>query len=163
VCFRGGCLTGPSHDGARLHGFLSYVMRCTATGEPNTVYGYAGKQVRANVHRTDVVAAFDAFRRSPRSAAVYNLGGGRECSCSMLEAIALYERIAGRKLEWALSEHARVGDHRWWISDLSDFRGDYPGWSITFGLETTLREIYERNAERWDGLHGGIAGSRSSG
>ena len=91
VCFRGGCLTGPGHAGARLHGFLSYLMRCTVTGRPYTVYGYGGKQVRDNIHSADVVAAFDAFRRAPRSAAAYNLGGGRECSCSMLEAIQLCE------------------------------------------------------------------------
>jgi CDP-paratose 2-epimerase len=149
VCFRGGCLTGPGHAGARLHGFLSYLMRCTVMGAPYTVYGYGGKQVRDNIHSADVVAAFDAFRRSPRSAAVYNLGGGRECSCSMLEAIALCEQISGRKLDWTPSAHARVGDHRWWISDLSDFCADYPGWSITLGLEATLREIHDTNVDRW--------------
>jgi CDP-paratose 2-epimerase len=150
VCFRGGCLTGPSHAGARLHGFLSYLMRCTVTGEPYTVYGYDGKQVRDNIHSVDVVAAFDAFRRSPRSAVVYNLGGGRENSCSLFEAIALCEQTAGRKLDWTLSDQARIGDHRWWISDLSGFQADYPDWTITRGLEHTLREIYAQNAERWD-------------
>lgn len=150
VCFRGGCLTGPSHAGARLHGFLSYLMRCTITGRPYTVYGYAGKQVRDNINSADVVAAFDAFRNSPRSAAVYNLGGGRQCSCSMLEAIELCERITGRRLNWTLSDEARIGDHRWWISDLSDFRADYPHWQITIGLEDTLREIYAHNCERWE-------------
>ena len=133
VCFRGGCLTGPSHAGAKLHGFLSYLMRCTVSGEPYTIYGYDGKQVRDNIHSADVVAAFDAFRHSPRAAAVYNLGGGRSCSCSMVEAIALCEQVAGRKLDWSLSEQARIGDHRWWISGLSDFRADYPTWDITRG------------------------------
>jgi CDP-paratose 2-epimerase len=152
VCFRGGCLTGPSHAGAKLHGFLSYLMRCTVTGEPYTIYGYGGKQVRDNIHSADVVAAFDAFHQSPKAAAVYNLGGGRDCSCSVLEAIAMCERIAGRKLNWTSSDEARVGDHRWWISDVSDFRTDYPSWSITLGLEVTLREIYERNVERWEAL-----------
>jgi CDP-paratose 2-epimerase len=160
-CFRGGCLTGPSHAGARLHGFLSYLMRCTMTGEPYTVYGYGGKQVRDNINSADVIAAFDAFRRSPRSAAVYNLGGGRGCSCSMVEAIAMCERIAGRELDWSLSEEARVGDHRWWISDLADFRADYPGWEITLGLEPTLRQIYEQNAERWYASRPGITASPS--
>lgn len=150
VCFRGGCLTGPSHAGTRLHGFLSYLMRCTVTGQPYTVCGYGGKQVRDNIHSADVVAAFDAFRRAPRSAAVYNLGGGRECSCSMLEAIRLCEDISGRMLNWILSDDARVGDHRWWISDLSEFRADYPAWRITMGLEATLREIYTHNRERWE-------------
>ena len=136
VCFRGGCLTGPSHAGARLHGFLSYLMRCTVTGHPYTVYGYAGKQVRDNIHSADVVAAFDAFRRAPRSAAVYNLGGGRECSCSMLEAIDLCEAMSGQTLTWTLSDEARIGDHHWWISDLSEFRADYPAWRITMDSRT---------------------------
>ena len=92
VCFRGGCLTGPNHAGTRLHGFLSYLMRCTITGDPYTVYGYGGKQVRDNIHSADLVRAFAAFHAAPRAAAVYNLGGGRECNCSMLEAIALCER-----------------------------------------------------------------------
>src|SRR3954462_10931613 len=125
VCFRGGCLTGPQHAGAQLHGFLAYLMRCTVAGEPYTVFGYDGKQVRDNIHCRDVVRAFEAFHRSPRPAAVYSLGGGREANVSMLEAIELCERIAGRPLEWTLSDQARIGDHRWWISDLSAFRGDF--------------------------------------
>jgi len=102
VCFRGGCLTGPNHAGARLHGFLSYLMRCTVTGEPYTVFGYEGKQVRDNIHSADLVAAFAAFHASPRTASVYNIGGGRESNCSMLEAIALCETISGRELDWQL-------------------------------------------------------------
>jgi CDP-paratose 2-epimerase len=149
VCFRGGCLTGPSHAGAKLHGFLSYLMRCTVTGEPYTVFGYDGKQVRDNIHSNDVVSAFHAFHRDPRSAAVYNLGGGRASNCSMREAIAACERISGRELEWTLSDEARMGDHRWWISDLSQWQADYPGWKLEYDLETTLREIYEFNVERW--------------
>jgi CDP-paratose 2-epimerase len=138
-------------------------MRCTVMGEPYTIYGYGGKQVRDNINSADVVAAFDAFHRSPRSAAVYNLGGGRECSCSMLEAIAVCEPIAGRSLSWTLSEQARVGDHRWWVSDLSDFRADYPGWSITLGLEDTLRQIYDKNVERWEAARPSATASRSDG
>src|SRR5579863_9286754 len=117
VCFRGGCLTGPQHAGARLHGFLSYLMRCTVTGEPYTIFGYEGKQVRDNIHAHDVVRAFHAFHRAPRAAAVYNLGGGRESNVSMLEAIASCERISGHTLDYELSDQARIGDHRWWISD----------------------------------------------
>ena len=101
VCFRGGCLTGPNHAGAQLHGFLSYLMRCTMTGEPYTVFGYGGKQVRDNIHSADLVAAFHAFHDSPRPAAVYNIGGGRASNCSMLEAIAACERIAERTLDWS--------------------------------------------------------------
>jgi CDP-paratose 2-epimerase len=149
VCFRGGCLTGPNHAGAELHGFLAYLMRCTVTGTPYTVFGYAGKQVRDNIHSVDVVSAFEAFHRAPRTAAVYNLGGGRESNCSLLEAIELCQEIAGRELDWTLSDRARMGDHRWWISDLSEFRADYPGWALEYGVDAMLREIYERNAEHW--------------
>jgi CDP-paratose 2-epimerase len=149
VCFRGGCLTGPGHAGAQLHGFLSYLMRCAVTGEPYTVFGYGGKQVRDNIHADDVVTAIGAFVRAPRAAAVYNLGGGRESNCSMLEAIAACERISGRELRWTLVETARRGDHRWWISDMSAFRRDYPDWRTRYDLESTLREIHDVNAERW--------------
>jgi CDP-paratose 2-epimerase len=149
VCFRGGCLTGPRHAGARLHGFLSYLMRCTVTGEPYTVYGYGGRQVRDNLHSADLVAAFMAFHAAPRPGAVYNIGGGRESNCSMLEAIELCEAISGRKLDWTLSDEARVGDHMWWISDLAEFRRDYPGWAPSVGVEGILREIHEANAEQW--------------
>jgi CDP-paratose 2-epimerase len=149
VCFRGGCLTGPNHAGAQLHGFLAYLMKCTVTGEPYTVFGYDGKQVRDNVHSADLVDAFLLFHANPHSAAVYNIGGGRENACSMLEAIALCERIAGRELRWEMSEQARVGDHRWWISDLDQFGADYGGWRPRRDLEQILREIHEVNAERW--------------
>jgi CDP-paratose 2-epimerase len=149
VCFRGGCLTGPNHAGTRLHGFLSYLMRCTMTRQPYTIYGYGGKQVRDNIHSADLVAAFDAFHRAPRAAAVYNMGGGRESNCSMLEAIDLCQQIAGEELNWELSDQNRIGDHRWWISDLEPFRRDYPDWDITYDIGTVLREIYEQNAELW--------------
>jgi CDP-paratose 2-epimerase len=149
VAFRGGCLTGPNHAGAMLHGFLSYLMRCTMTGIPYTVFGYGGKQVRDNIHSADLVAAFDAFHRAPRLGAVYNIGGGRKSNCSMLEAIALCEDIAGTQLNWHLSDANRIGDHRWWISDLSAFRSDYPLWDITHDVEAVLREIHEHNADRW--------------
>ncbi|MGA2319418.1 MAG: NAD-dependent epimerase/dehydratase family protein [Solirubrobacteraceae bacterium] len=149
VCFRGGCLTGPEHAGAQLHGFLAYLMKCTVTGTPYTIFGYGGKQVRDNIHAHDVVRAFAAFHADPHPAAVYNLGGGRESNVSMLEAIELCEQITGCKLDYELSDRARVGDHRWWISDLQAFRGDYPGWRLTYGIEDVLRDIYEHNVERW--------------
>jgi CDP-paratose 2-epimerase len=149
VCFRGGCLTGANHAGARLHGFLSYLMRCTVSGEHYTVYGYDGKQVRDNIHSADLVKAFEAFHAAPRTAAVYNIGGGRESNCSMLEAIELCEQIAGRELDWSLGDAPRVGDHRWWISDLEPFHRDYPDWGLEYGIEEILREIYERNGETW--------------
>jgi CDP-paratose 2-epimerase len=149
VCFRGGCLTGPRHAGAELHGFLAYLMKCNVTGTPYTIFGYGGKQVRDNIHSADLVACFDAFHRAPRQAAVYNIGGGRESNCSMLEAIEACERIAGRELDWELSERNRVGDHRWWISDLGEFRRDYPDWDLRYGIEEILGEIHEQNVERW--------------
>ena len=149
VCFRGGCLTGPAHPGAQLHGFLAYLMRCVVTGDPYTIFGYGGKQVRDNIHASDVVSAFEAFHRAPRVAAVYNLGGGRANSVSMLEAIARCEAIAGRELDYTLSDQARTGDHRWWISDLDAFRADYPEWDITYDLDRTLREIHDANVEQW--------------
>jgi CDP-paratose 2-epimerase len=149
ACFRGGCLSGPQHAGAQLHGFLAYLMKCTLTGEPYTVFGYEGKQVRDNIHAHDVVRAFDAFANAPRAAAVYNLGGGRESNVSMLEAIEMCERIAGRQLEHTISEQARIGDHRWWISSMEAFRSDYPQWSLTAGIEDILQEIHDFNIERW--------------
>jgi CDP-paratose 2-epimerase len=149
VCFRGGCLTGPQHAGAQLHGFLAYLMRCTVTGAPYTVFGYDGKQVRDNIHAADVVRAFAAFHRQPRAAAVYNLGGGRASNVSMIEAIALCEEIAGRPLDHTYSPQARIGDHRWWISDLRAFERDYPDWSLTAGIRDVLQDIYDANLERW--------------
>jgi CDP-paratose 2-epimerase len=151
VCFRGGCLTGPQHAGAKLHGFLAYLMKCTVTGEPYTVIGYEGKQVRDNIHSADLIAAFLAFHRDPKRAAVYNIGGGRFSNCSMLEAIDACERIAGRELEWRLGEEPRIGDHRWWISDLSEFQADYPQWAPHYGTEEILQEMHEQNVERWTG------------
>ncbi len=149
ACFRCGCITGPSHAGAMLHGFLAYLMKCTVTSAHYTVFGYEGKQVRDNIHAADLAAACMSFHRAPRAAAVYNMGGGRESNCSMLEAIAACERIAGRELDWTLSDEARIGDHRWWISDLDEFRADYPDWRITRGIDAILDEIHEANAERW--------------
>jgi CDP-paratose 2-epimerase len=149
VCFRGGCLTGPNHAGTQLHGFLSYLMRCTMTGEKYTVFGYGGKQVRDNIHAADLVAAFEAFHRAPRAAAVYNIGGGRQSNCSMLEAIDLCQEIAGRELDWSLGEENRIGDHKWWISDLEPFKRDYPSWDITHDVRDILREIHDSGAERW--------------
>jgi CDP-paratose 2-epimerase len=149
VCFRGGCLTGPNHAGTQLHGFLSYLMRCTMTGKPYTVFGYAGKQVRDNIHAADLVAAFEAFHKAPRAGAVYNIGGGRQSNCSMLEAIDMCQEIARKELSWSLGEDNRIGDHRWWISDLEPFRRDYPGWGITHDVHDILLQIHDRNVERW--------------
>lgn len=150
VCFRGGCLTGPAHAGTELHGFLAYLMRCTATGERYTVYGHQGKQVRDNIHADDVAAAFVAYHRNPSPGAVYNLGGGPDNNISMLEAIAACETITGETLDWTYSDEARVGDHRWWVSDLGPFQADHPEWQIEHPIDELLREIHEHNRERWD-------------
>lgn len=152
VCFRGGCLTGPQHAGAQLHGFLAYLMRCTVTGDPYTIFGYKGKQVRDNIHAHDVVRAFDAFRKDPKIAAVYNLGGGRESNVSMLEAIELCQQIAGHELDYKLSDEARIGDHQWYVSDFGTFEADYPQWRLTYGIEDVLKDIYEHNVEQWQAL-----------
>jgi len=124
-------------------------MRCTITGQPYTVFGYGGKQVRDNIHAADLVAAFEAFHRAPRPAAVYNIGGGRQSNCSMIEAIELCQEIAGRELSWSLGEENRIGDHRWWISDLGAFKREHPGWDIRYDVRDILGQIHERNAERW--------------
>ncbi len=143
ACFRGGCLTGPAHAGAELHGFLAYLMKCTATGRPYTVFGYKGKQVRDNIHSNDLVEAFWHFIQKPRSGEVYNIGGSRHSNCSMIEAIGLCEKISGKKLEWTYKEDNRIGDHIWWISDVSRFQSHYPDWKYRYDLEVTLREIHD--------------------
>jgi len=149
VCFRGGCLTGPQHAGAKLHGFLAYLMKCTVTGTHYTVFGYEGKQVRDNIHSADLIAAFDAFRKNPKPHAVYNIGGGRFSNCSMLEAIEICEKVSGQTLSWEMGEAPRIGDHRWWISDLAPFQADYPEFKLRYGVDEILQEMYEQNLERW--------------
>ena len=150
VCFRGGCLTGPNHAGARLHGFLSYLMRCTVSGEPYTVYGYGGKQVRDNIHSADLVRAFAAFHAAASSQRLFTTSaavGRATARCSRRSTLC--ERIAGRELDWKLGPEPRIGDHRWWISDLGEFQRDYPGWQLEYGIEEIVREIHDQNAESW--------------
>jgi CDP-paratose 2-epimerase len=149
ACFRCGCITGADHAGAVLHGFLAYLLKATVTGTPYTVYGYGGKQVRDNIHASDLARACVEFHRDPRTAAVYNLGGGRFANCSMLEAIEACERIAGRELDWRLSDQARIADHRWWISDNRDFEREHPAWGLRYDTDALLREIHDANAEAW--------------
>lgn len=149
ACFRGGCLTGPGHSGTQLHGFLSYLMKCTVTGEPYTVFGYKGKQVRDNIHSNDLVRAFDAFFEAPRCGAVYNIGGGRHSNCSMLEAIDLCEQISGRQLNHQYAEANRSGDHIWWVSDNGRFEADYPDWKLQHDVSEILQQIHDANVERW--------------
>ncbi len=149
ACFRGGCLTGPGHAGAELHGFLAYLMRCTVTGTPYRVFGYLGKQVRDNLHSYDLANAFYHFFQNPRVGEVYNMGGGRHSNCSMLEAIALCEQIADRQLDWTYVDDNRLGDHMWWITDLSKFQDHYPAWNLTYRIPEILREIFTNNVDRW--------------
>ncbi|WP_116368285.1 NAD-dependent epimerase/dehydratase family protein [Parahaliea mediterranea] len=147
--FRGGCLTGPNHSGTQLHGFLAYLMKCAATGDKYTVFGYRGKQVRDNIHSADLIAAFHEVYKSPDVAAVYNIGGGRQSNCSMLEAITICQEITGRELDYSYAEDNRKGDHIWYISDLSRFKTRYPGWDIRYDVPAILTEIFELNRERW--------------
>lgn len=142
-CLRGGCLTGPNHAGVELHGFLSYLVKCCITGTQYNVYGYKGKQVRDNIHSLDVARFIDAFIDAPRCGAVYNLGGGRENSCSILEAFALAEQACGRKMQWTYVDKNREGDHICYISDLRKIRSDYPAWSISKSLPTIVNEIHD--------------------
>jgi len=144
ACFRGGCLTGPKHCGAELHGFLAYLMKCCVTGNQYTVFGYKGKQVRDNIHSYDLITAFDAFYENPRSGEVYNIGGGRQNNCSILEAIATCEKILGQKMEYTYSDENRSGDHIWYISDLGKFQSHYPQWKQQYGLNDILAQIYDK-------------------
>jgi CDP-paratose 2-epimerase len=147
--FRGGCLTGPAHSGAELHGFLAYLVKCVVTGKPYTIFGYKGKQVRDNIHSFDLVNALWHFFRAPRPGAVYNLGGSRHSNCSMLEAIRTTEEMVGKPLNFTQSPEARSGDHIWWISDVRKFQADYPEWHYRYGMHEILREIVDATQERY--------------
>jgi CDP-paratose 2-epimerase len=142
-CLRGGCLTGPNHSGVQLHGFLSFLTKCNLEQREYTVFGYKGKQVRDNIHSTDVARFVWAFFQKPRSAEVYNIGGGRENSCSILEAFDLVASISGRAQISRYHDEARVGDHICYYSDLRRIRAHYPEWNISISLEQTIREIVE--------------------
>ena len=142
-CLRGGCLTGPRHSGVELHGFLSFLVKCNLEGKPYTIYGYKGKQVRDNIHALDVARFMAAFVGSPRSGEVYNLGGGKANSTSILEAFALVERFSGKRQVYTYSDQNRSGDHICYYSDLRKIKAHFPGWDITQSLEETVRQIVE--------------------
>ena len=146
--FRGGCLTGPSHSGVELHGFLSYLVKVAICNQPYTIYGYKGKQVRDNIHSFDVIRAFEAFAEKPRPGEVYNLGGGRENSLSMLEAIDMIERTCGRKIQARYNEQNRVGDHICYISNLSKLKSHFPEWKITAGLPETIDQMVAQSKQK---------------
>ena len=140
--FRCGCLTGPNHSGTQLHGFLSYLMKCSISGDKYTVFGYKGKQVRDNIHSWDLVNMFWHFYQNPKPGEVYNVGGGRFSNCSMQEAIAICESITGKPLHHEYSDTNRIGDHIWWISDVSKFQSHYPEWNWEYGISDILIQMF---------------------
>ena len=141
--FRGGCLTGPAHAGAELHGFLAYLVKCIVHKKPYRIFGYKGKQVRDNIHCHDLVSAFMSFYNDPRCGEVYNIGGSRHSNCSMLEAIQIGEELSGNKLDFTYEEDNRIGDHIWYVSDVRKFQEHYPDWEYKYGINDILTEIYE--------------------
>jgi CDP-paratose 2-epimerase len=147
-CFRAGCVTGPSHSAAQLHGFLAYLMQSAITRTPYTVFGYKGKQVRDNIHSRDLVEAFWCFFRRPAAGEAFNIGGGRHSNCSMQEAIAMVEELTGHPLRQSYSDENRAGDHIWWISDVRKFQRLYPDWSYRYGLRDILTDIHAGLTER---------------
>lgn len=148
--FRGGCLTGPAHSGAELHGFLSYLVKCAVTKRKYKIYGYKGKQVRDNIHSFDLVNAFYHYFQKPRSGEVYNMGGGRFANLSILEAIGICEKLTGEKFDYEYIDTNRIGDHIWWISDVSKFKSDYPSWNYKYGIEDMLKQIYEAQKNHYE-------------
>jgi CDP-paratose 2-epimerase len=143
VCLRGGCLTGPNHSGVELHGFLSYLVRCNLEGRTYRIFGYKGKQVRDNIHSADVAAFIARFIAAPKAAAVYNIGGGKDNSVSILEAFKIAEDISGKPMSHEYVEANRIGDHICYYSDLSRMMADYPGWGITKSVQATMAEIHD--------------------
>ena len=150
-CFRGGCLTGPNHSGVELHGFLSYLIRCNIEGREYKVYGYKGKQVRDNVHSEDVARLMFEFYQRPRCGEVYNMGGGKSNSCSVLEAFQMIEDVTGRPQKWVYVDQNRAGDHICYYSNLAKIKSHYPNWDITKSLPTIFEEIAAGWRRRLDG------------
>jgi CDP-paratose 2-epimerase len=147
--FRGGCLTGPNHSGAQLHGFLSYLMKCAILNEPYTIFGYKGKQVRDNIHSYDLVNMFWSFFKKPRQGEVYNAGGSRHSNCSMIEAIEICEKITGNSMNITYVNDNRIGDHIWYISDVTKFKNHYPNWNYKYDLDKTLVEMFINIKKRY--------------
>ena len=145
---RGGCLTGPNHSGVELHGFLSYLVKCNLEGRHYTVFGYKGKQVRDNIHSLDVARFMAAFIAAPRAGEVYNLGGGKANSCSILEAFTITEGFTGKGQQYTYTDQNRAGDHICYYSDLRKLRAHYPAWDITKSLTITIQEIVEAWRQR---------------
>jgi len=139
--FRGGCLTGPAHAGAELHGFLAYLVKCAVSGKPYTIFGYKGKQVRDNIHSRDLISAFWHYFQAPRPGEAYNMGGSRHANISILEAIDLIEELAGYRLSYTVSDQNRIGDHIWYVSDVRKFQAHYPDWHYAYNMRRTLSEM----------------------
>jgi CDP-paratose 2-epimerase len=150
ACFRGGCLTGPSHAGTQLHGFLSYLMKCALTGRDYTIFGYKGKQVRDNIHSSDFVNAIFQYFKAPRSGEIYNIGGGRHSNCSLREAVTMCEEIVGKPMKVDYVDEHRSGDHIWWISNTEKFQKHYPEWDINYSVRDILVDIFQENKDRWN-------------
>ncbi len=150
VCFRPGCVTGPSHAGVPLHGFLAYLMKCAVTGDRYEIIGYDGLQVRCNIYARDLAAACLNFHQAPVPGAVYNIGGGRENSVSMSEAITLCKEITGNDMRLGYNDTPRIGDHRWWVSSNREFEEDYPRWTLTRSIPDMLEEICAVNRKSWE-------------
>lgn len=148
ACFRGGCLTGPGHSGAQLHGFLAYLVKCAVTGTPYTVFGYDGLQVRDNIHARDLVEAFWCFCQRPVPGGVFNIGGGRHSNCSMREAIDIAQTLTGREMSVSYDPQNRTGDHKWWISDVRRFQSMYPEWQYRYDIPAIMEDIHARLAGR---------------
>lgn len=149
ACFRGGCLTGENHSGAMLHGFLSFLVKSIVNENVYSIFGYKGKQVRDNINSLDVISAFNEFIKSPKPGGkTYNLGGGRNNSCSILEAINLIEEISSKKSKYRILKKNRLGDHIWWISDNSKFKKDYPKWKITNTLKNSIEQMIKFEIDR---------------
>jgi len=142
-CLRGGCLTGPNHTGVELHGFLSYLVKCNLEGKKYSVFGYKGKQVRDNIHSYDIARFMEEFINAPRIGEVYNLGGGKNNTCSIFEAFAITEKFSGKQQVYEYVDKNREGDHICYYSDLRKMKNHYPGWDITISLEETIRQIVE--------------------
>lgn len=148
TCFRGGCLTGGGHSGTELHGFLAYLVRCALTKRPYRIFGYKGKQVRDNIHSADLVGAIHQVVAAPRQGEYYNMGGSRYSHCSMIEAIEECRLISGVTMDTTYVDEPRIGDHIWYVSDVSKFQSHYPDWSFTYDLKAILREICEETERR---------------
>jgi len=143
VVFRGGCLTGPKHSGVELHGFLSYLIKCCLNNIPYNIYGYKGKQVRDNIHSSDLISAFNHYFLNPKTnGIVYNIGGGINSNCSVLEAINIVEKLSKKTMKTTFIDYNRIGDHQWWITDISKFKTDYPNWKQKYNLEKLVESFF---------------------